>query len=114
MKNTFYKIVIFAFVLILLCGCARKTPVENIADQHSQHISDVLDYSLNNMNQTQDVVFLENELKSCQLAITDVKQAYYGEISACNSDIRYWRLATFGLFIALCGAVFVIIKRLFL
>ena len=89
MKNIFYKIVIFAFLLTMLCGCAKKDPVENIADLHTQHISDVLDYSYNNIEQTKDVVFLEN-------------------------DVRYWRLATFGLFVLLCGAVFALIKRWFL
>ena len=114
MKNIFYKIVIFAFLLTMLCGCAKKDPVENIADLHTQHISDVLDYSYNNIEQTKDVVFLENELKTCQMAIIDVKQSHYSVIAECKGDVRYWRLATFGLFVLLCGAVFALIKRWFL
>lgn len=110
MKNIFYKIVILA---ILLSGCAKKDPVANIADQHSQHITDVLDYSYNNIEQTKDVIFLENELKTCQMAIVDVKQAHYSRLAACNSDVRYWRLAAFGLFILLCGSILMLIKRWF-
>jgi F0F1-type ATP synthase membrane subunit b/b' len=100
-------------ILLLLCGCATKDPVEAIIDQHQNHIGEVLEYAHNNMEQTKDVVFLENEIKSCNLALVDVKQAYYSRIAACNAKTDYWRLATFGMFLLLCGAVFVIIKRIF-
>lgn len=109
-KIHFAILLIFTF---LLNGCASKDPVETIIDHHQEHISDVLDYAYNNIEQTKDVVFLENELQSCNLALVDVKQAYYSRIAACNAKTDYWRLATFGLFLLLCGAVFVIIKRVF-
>lgn len=101
-------------ILLTICmsGCA-KTPTESVVDHHIDHINDVLDYSYNNIEQTKDVIFLQNELKSCQLALVDTKQTYYGEISACKAKTDYWRLATGSLFVALCVAIFVIIKRLF-
>ena len=104
---------ILLILTVLLNGCAKKDPVETIIDTHQEHISDVLDYAHNNMEQTKDVVFLENELQSCNIAMTDIKQAYYSRIAACNAKTDYWKLATFGLFIALIGVVFVLIKRLF-
>lgn len=98
---------------ILLSGCAKKDPVATIIDQHHDHITDVLDYAHNNIEQTKDVIFLENELKSCDLALIDAKQAYYGQIATCRAETNYWRLATASLFIALCIAIFAIIKRWF-
>ena len=46
-------------ILLVLCGCT-KTPTQNVIENHVQHIDDVLDYSYNNIDQTQDIVFLEN------------------------------------------------------
>lgn len=102
----------FTFILCLT-GCAKKDPVETVIDQHQQHIADILDYSYNNIEQTKDVVFLENELKACDLAYADIKQTYYGQISTCRAETRYWRLATASLFFALCVAIFLRIKKVF-
>lgn len=98
-------------ILLLLCGCA-KTPTESVIDNHIQHIDDVLDYSYNNIAQTQDVIFLQNELKSCKDALIDVKQTYRGEISTCEAKTNYWRLATTGLIFALCALIFMRFKRI--
>lgn len=98
-------------ILLLLCGCA-KTPTESVIDNHMQHIDDVLNYSHNNIAQTQDVIFLQNELKSCKDALADVKQTYKSEISTCNAKTNYWRLATTGLIFALCALIFMRFKRI--
>ena len=98
---------------ILLAGCTKTDPVNTVVDNHIGHINDVLDYSQNNFEQTTEIVLLQNELKSCQLALEDVRQTYKGQISTCNAETRYWRLAATGLFIALCVAIFAIIKRWF-
>ena len=98
-------------VLLLLCGCA-KTPTESVIDNHIQHIDDVLDYSYNNIDQTNDIVFLQNELKLCKSAFEDVKQTYRSEISTCKAKTNYWRLATTGLLFALCALIFMRFKRI--
>lgn len=109
---------VFVILLIigafLLSGCASKTPTETIIDNHVGHINDTLDYSYNNFDQNSDIVFLENELKSCQIALIDVKQSYYSEIATCKAKTDYWRLATTGLFVALVAAIFMLIKRWFI
>ena len=106
--KVFYKIVILT---ILLSGCA-KTPTESVIDNHIQHIDDVLDYSYNNIDQTQDIIFLQNELKTCKAAFEDVKQTYRSEISTCKAKTNYWRLATTGLLFALCVLIFMRFKRI--
>ena len=107
------KIIFLLAIICFLAGCARKTATETIIDGHIEHINNTLGYSLNNFEQTSDVKFLENELEHCKLALVDVKQSYYGELGTCKAKTDYWRLATFGLFVALLGAIFVIIKRIF-
>ena len=105
------------FLILFMCffmfGCAHKDPVDSVIDFHQNHIKEVLDYAYNNITQTEDTVFLENELQSCSIAMTDIKQVYYGQIAACKSETNYWKLMSFGLFIALVGALFIIIRRVF-
>lgn len=108
--KSFYKIVILA---LLISGCAKKDPVDVIIDHHHDHIGEVLDYSYNNIEQTKDVIFLENELKSCDIALVDVKQAYYGQIATCKAEKRYWQLATSGLVVALVMLLYICLKKRF-
>lgn len=108
MKTVFYKIVILA---ILLSGCAKKDPVETIIDGHIYHFSQVLDYSYNNMEQTQDVIMLENEIESCVVVLESVKQTHYSQMDKCESETDYWRLASLSLFVLLMLGVFAKIKR---
>lgn len=100
----------FIVLAICLCGCA-KTPTESVIDNHIDHINDVLDYSHNNIEQTKDVIFLQNELKSCQLVLVDTKQTYYGEISTCKAEKRYWQLATSGLVLLLVIMLYACVLR---
>ena len=106
--KTFYKILVLT---IILCGCARKDPVETIIDNHTEHFSQTLDYAHNNMNQTSDVVFLEKELDSCVVALKSVKETHFSQIEKCEAETNYWRLATFGLFVLLGLGVLAKIKR---
>lgn len=106
----------FAFLLIITLllsgGCAKKTPTESIIDTHVDHIGQVLDYAYNNFDQNNEVVALENELKSCQMVLLDVRYSCNLEVGKCEANRDYWKLATFGLFIALIGVISLMIKRL--
>ena len=113
MKSIFYKIVIVAILLIciLLSGCAKQKPTENIIDNHIGHIDQVLDYAYNNMEQTKDVVFLEKELEACQLGLDDAKQSYKAELSLCESETDKWKVISVVLGLVIVGGVFAKIKR---
>jgi hypothetical protein len=101
----------YLLIVLLLFGCA-KTPTESVIDNHIKHIDETLDYSYNNIDQTQDVIFLQKELKSCKDAFIDIKQTYRSEISTCEAKTNYWRLATTGLILALCALIFMQFKRI--
>lgn len=107
------RFAILLILTVLLSGCAQKDPVETIVDHHQEHINDSLNYAYDNFNQTTEIKFLENELESCKLGMTDILQTYYSRIAACNAKTDYWRLATFGLLVALAGAILLLIKRIF-
>lgn len=105
------RFTILLILTVLLSGCARKTPTETIVDNHIEHYNQVLDYANNEMEDTPDTRFLKNELKNCVMTLDDVKQTYYSEIATCKAKTDYWRLATFGLIIALCGAILFILRK---
>ena len=100
------------FLLILsLCGCAKKTQTETIIDSHIEHVNQVVDYAVNNFEQTPEILQLENELSNCGLALEDAKASHKAEIATCESEKDYWRLSTYGLLILIVGAIFLRIKR---
>ena len=98
-------------ILLVLCGCASKDPVENIIDNNIGHFNEVVNYAKDNFEQTQEVMFLENELESCVIVLEDVKQAYYSQIDGCESKVDYWRMVSFFLGLIILGGILVKIKR---
>lgn len=109
-----YKMKRFTILLIfaiLLSGCAKKDPVNNIVDNHSSHIDDVLEYAHNNLEQTAGVMFLEGELKSCQLALLDVKESHNSVVDGYEAKISYWRLMVGSLMGVVLLLVGILIKR---
>ena len=110
------KIVLILLILLfsmLLYGCAKTTPTENIVDNHIEHINQVLDYSYNNMEQTEDIVFLEKELEVCQIGLDNSKSSYKAEMSTCKAEKKQWQLATFGLILLICIGLYSKIKKVF-
>lgn len=99
---------------VLLSGCARKTPTETIIDNHIEHINQVLDYAQNNIIQTADVMLLEGELKSCQIALKDVRESHRLEIDSMRTKVNYWRAIAVAFFFACVGAILALMRRLFL
>ena len=108
MKSVFYKIVILA---VLTSGCVRKDPVNEVIDHHQQHIGEVLDYAYNNIEQTKDVIYLENELKGCDIAMADIKQVYYGQISTCRAEKEKWQVISGSLALLLCALIYLRIRK---
>lgn len=101
------------FLLILcLCGCAKKDPVESIVDNHSQHIGETLEYAYANFEQTTEIKYLENELESCLVVLENVKQAHYSKLDTCEARIDFWKVTTFFLGLAILVGILAKIKRI--
>lgn len=106
------KTTVVLIFFLALAGCARKDPVENIVDNHSEHFAQVLDYAYNNMEQNSDIVMLENELDSCIVVLDTVKEAHFSQIDKCEVEKDYWKLASFSLFVLLAVGAFAKIKKI--
>lgn len=107
------KWVLIGTIFLLLCclmGCAKK-PTQTIVDEHVNHVNEVLDYAKNNFEQTIQVKFLENELENCKTGLVSCGSSYSSEIATCEAKTAYWRLSSTGLLVALCVAIFLLIKR---
>ena len=105
------KFAILLIFTVLLSGCASKTPTETIIDNHIGHINEVLDYAQHNIDQTPDVMLLEGELKSCQIALADVKESYKGDKQLWQSKINYWRMMCMWLVFSIGAMVVAWLKR---
>lgn len=101
----------FLILALVLCGCGGNTPTESIIDEHVKQTDNVLEYAKKNFDQTQEIVFLEEGLTSCRVGLVSAEQSYKAEIATCEAKTNYWRLSSTSLFVALCVAIFLLIKR---
>lgn len=111
-KANSYKIASLILLAVLLSGCAKSTPTENIIDNNIDHYNQVIDYANNNMEDTPDTRYLKSELKHCVLTLQDIKETHKSDMDSCEKDVEYWKLATFGLFVLLCLGIIAKIKRI--
>lgn len=108
MKNTLYKIVIFAFLLITLCSCA-KTPTQNVIGEHIN----LVDSALAGLEKDPSIERAKESLKTCRAGLVSAEQSYKAEIATCKAKTDYWRLSSAGLAVALCVAIYLLLKRRF-
>ena len=95
----------YLLILLMLTGCATQTPTEAIVDAAIKNVDETIDYAENNIAQTPDTAFLMNGLKSCRTNLVSCEQSYKAELATCEANNNYWRLATFGLFLLIVGAI---------
>lgn len=105
--KTIYVLSVFG----VLCGCAKQTPTENIVSDHVQLVDETLDYANNNMEDSPDMTFMKNALKTCKTGLLSAEQAYKAEIATCKAKVDYWRLSSVSLGVALFVAIFILLKR---
>ena len=98
-------------ILPLLCGCMRKDSTETIIDEHITHFNETLQYAQTNFDQTQEVVYLEDQLKSCTLTLSAVRESHRSNLETCEAKTNYWRLACGGLGLILGLFIFLGIKK---
>ena len=111
-KANSYKIANLILLAVLLSGCAKSTPTENIIDNHIDHYNEVIDYANNNIVETPDTRYLKGELQNCILTLADIKESHKADLTSCEKDVEYWKLATFGLFVLLCLGIIAKIKKI--
>lgn len=75
----------------------HKDSTETIIDEHVNHFNETLQYAQNNFGQTQEVIYLEDHLKSCTLTLSAVRESHKSNLETCEAKTNYWRLACLGL-----------------
>lgn len=103
-----YKIVIFAFLLITLYGCA-KTPTQNVIGEHIN----LVDSALAGLEKDPSIERAKESLKTCRAGLVSAEQSYKAEIATCKAKTDYWRLSSAGLAVALCVAIYLLLKKRF-
>ena len=101
----------FLAILVALAGCAKSTPTESIISNHVQLVDETLDYANNNMEDSADMTFMKNALKTCKTGLLSAEQSYKAEIATCEAKIDYWRLSSVSLGVALLVAIYIIFRR---
>ena len=98
-------------ILVGLAGCAKSTPTETIISDHVQLVDEVIDYANNNMEDSPDMTYMKNALKTCKTGLLSAEQSYKAEIATCGAKIDYWRLSSVSLGVALLVAIYLLFKR---
>ena len=101
----------FLAILVVLCGCAKSTPTESIISDHVQLVDETLDYANNNMEDSPDMTFMKNALKTCKTGLLSAEQSYKAEIATCEANIDYWRLSSVSLGVALLVAMYLLFRK---
>ena len=87
MRSFFIKTFIVLLLLgyaILLTGCAKQTPTQNIIEHHVELVNN----ALNNPHLTDEA---KEALKACRAGLLSAEESHVTEINRCESDIRYWK-----------------------
>lgn len=99
---------ILLIVTILLNGCA-KTPTQNVIGEHIN----LVDSALVDLEKNPDIESAKRSLKTCRAGLVSAEQSYKAEIATCKAKTDYWRLSSAGLFVALCVAIYLLLKKRF-
>lgn len=107
MKTVLY---IFGCVL-LLAGCATKTPVEQIVSDAVQNVDEMLDYANNNIPETPDTMFLKSGLQACRSDLISCESAYHAEIAAEKNKTSLWQVVSGALVVAIGALLYLLFRK---
>lgn len=82
------------FLVMLLCGCTRQSPVSDINDEIQQEVVQLVDYANNNMEMDSDKQLLLNGAKHCAARANDMERTCTETIKSYKTEAAGWKLAT--------------------
>lgn len=87
------RFTILLILTVLISGCAKTTPTENIIGQHVQLVDEALsDPTLSNE--------AKGALKTCRAGLLSAQQTHQAEISKCEAEKSKLKTERNGLFLA--------------
>jgi outer membrane murein-binding lipoprotein Lpp len=87
-------IAVVFLIVMLLCGCSRKTPVSEINDGIQQEVVQLVDYANNNMDMDADKQLLLKGAQHCAARANDLTHTCEETIRAYKTEASGWKLAT--------------------
>lgn len=94
----FTKVLILA---VLLCGCAGRSPTQEIINTHVSLVDEVL---------KKDVI-TKDDLKACRAGLLSAEQSYKAEIRSYVAERDKWRITSALLGILLAVAIYLRVRR---
>ena len=87
------RFTIMLILTVLISGCAKPTPTENIIGQHVQLVDEALsDPALSNE--------AKSALKTCRAGLLSAQETHQTEISKCDAEKSKLKTERNGLFLA--------------
>lgn len=87
------RFAILLILTVLISGCAKTTPTENIIGQHVQLVDEALsDPTLSNE--------AKSALKTCRAGLLSAQETHQAEISKCDAEKSKLKTERNGLFLA--------------
>ena len=87
------KVIILLILTVLISGCAKPTPTENIIGQHVQ----LVDEALSNPTLSNEA---KGALKTCRAGLLSAQETHQAEISKCDAEKSKLKTERNGLFLA--------------
>lgn len=86
-------------LVLLLCGCAKQSPVSDIVKHHVQLVDEAIDYANNNLEESSDMQYMKSALKTCQAGLVAAEKASKQLVETYKADIKYWKALSYFLLI---------------
>ena len=87
------RFTILLILTVLISGCAKPTPTENIIGQHVQ----LVDEALSNPTLSNEA---KGALKTCRAGLLSAQETHQAEISKCDAEKSKLKTERNGLFLA--------------
>ena len=82
------------FLVMLLAGCSRQSPVSDINHDIQDDVAQLVDYANNNMVIDADKQLLINGARACASRANAMEKACTAQITACEKENTTWKLST--------------------
>lgn len=82
------------FLVMLLAGCAKQSPVSEINNGIQEDVAQLVDYAQNNMTIDTEKQLLINGARACASRANDMYKTCAAEIKACEKETTAWKMST--------------------
>lgn len=82
------------FLVMLLAGCTKQSPVSDINHDIQEDVAQLVDYANNNMVMDADKQLLINGARACASRANAMEKTCIAQVTACQKETTTWKLST--------------------